>query len=120
MGQLDVSDVLLDADFLDAITLIHRTSTTDQYGKNQLVECGTPTYGCVQPASGKTIQRLPEALRVADVSSFWIQGKIVSDGACKYPDIIVFNGCRYAVQVVFDYTNYGAGFCEGTCVRQRP
>jgi hypothetical protein len=120
MAELDVSDVVLDPDFLDLMSLIHRTPVVDQYGKNQLTEQGSPIYGSVQPASGKTLNRLPEALRVANVSSFWIQGKIVSDGSCKYPDIIAFKGKRYQVQVVFDWTNWGAGFCEGTCVAERP
>lgn len=120
MGQIDVTEVLADPDFVDAITLIHRTPNVDDFGNNQLTERSEPTYGSVQPASGRTLQRLPEALRVANVSSFWVKGKIVSDGSCQYPDIISFKGQRYAVQVVFDYTNWGEGWCEGTCVREKP
>lgn len=120
MGQIDVSDMLVDPDFVDKVTLIHRKPTVDDFGQNNLQECGTSTYGSVQPASGKTLQRLPEALRTVDVMSFWVKGKIVADQACKYPDVIVHKGNRYAVQVVFDWTNWGQGWCEGTCVREKP
>lgn len=120
MGQIDVSELLADPDFVDNLTLIHRAPLVDSFGQNQLTERSEPTVGSVQPASGKTIQRLPEALRVANVSSFWIKGKIVSDGSCQYPDIIYFKGERFAVQVVFDWTNWGEGWCEGTCVREKP
>jgi hypothetical protein len=120
MGQVDVSELLVDPDFIDPVILIHRKPWIDEYGENKLLEKGFPTYGCVQPASGKTLQRLPEALRIANVNSFWIKGLIVSDGSCAYPDIINFRGTRYAVQVIFDWTNWGEGFCEGTCVREKP
>ena len=120
MGSIDVTDLLADPDFVDALSLVHRVPNVDGFGRNQLSERSESTYGSVQPASGKTLQRLPEALRVANVSSFWIKGKIVSDGSCQYPDVICFKGVRYAVQVVFDWTNWGQGWCEGTCVREKP
>lgn len=120
MGLIDVSDVLADPDFVDQINIIHRKPTVDVYGQNTLVETGVPAFGSVQPASGKALQRLPEALRVANVMSFWVRGQIVSDGRCQYPDILVFNGSRFAVQTVMDWSNWGDGWCEGTCVREKP
>lgn len=120
MGQIDVTEILADPDFVDPLVLIHRKSSVDDFGENKLVEQGFPTYGSVQPVSGKTLARLPDELRVADVNSFWIKGKIVSDGKCQYPDVISFNGQRYAVQMVFDWTAWGEGWTEGTCVREKP
>lgn len=120
MGRIDVADLLSDTDFVSKLTLIHRTSSTDTRGENQIKERAVPTYGSVQPASGETLQRLPEVFRVADVKSFWIKGTIISDGQAKYPDIIFYRGVRYAVQVVFDWSDWGQGWCEGTCVREKP
>lgn len=120
MGNIDVTEILVDPDFIDPLVLIHRKPIVDSYGENTLTEQPVSTFGSVQPVSGKTLQRLPEALRVANVSSFWIKGKIVSDGSCQYPDVISFRGSRYAVQMVFDWTNWGEGWCEGTCVREKP
>lgn len=118
MALIDVSSVLLDPDFFDPVILIHRRPTVDLFGQNMLQEIPLNTTGTVQPASGKAIERLPDALRVGDIKSFWIQGTIVSDGRCAYPDIIVFRGSRFAVQMVFDWLNYGNGYSEGVCIRE--
>lgn len=120
MAQLDVSEVLLDPDFFDPITLIHRKTFVNEYGENELTETCLPTIGTIQPATGKVLARLPDALRNADISSFWIRGQIISDGSCKYPDLIVFRGQKYAIQQVFDWMNYGQGYCEGVAVREKP
>lgn len=120
MALIDVTELLADADFVDTLTLIHRTPTVNDFGENVVSEKLVPTIGSVQPASGKTIQRLPDALRLQDVSSFWIKGVIISDGTTSYPDLIKWKGQNYAVQTVQDWSNWGQGWCEGTCVREKP
>lgn len=120
MGRIDVSELIHDPDFVQPVTLIKRTAYADSFGENQIKEVGQPTSGSVQPASGKVIARLPEALRVANVMSFWLNEKIIADSREKYPDIIVKNGTRFIVQVVFDWSDWGAGWSEGTCVAERP
>lgn len=120
MGQINVAELLDDPDFVDPIVIIRRTPSVDDLGQNRLREQGFSTWGSVQPVSGKTLQRLPEAFRVASVMSFWVKGKIYADGTNRYPDILSFKGERYAVQVIFDWTAWGEGWCEGTCVREKP
>lgn len=120
MAQLEISEIILDPDFTDPVQLIHRKPFVDQYGQNQLEEEVIPTFGSVQPISGKMLQRVPDALKVSDVRTFWIQGTIVSDGQCQYPDLIVFRGQRFAVQTVLDWMNFGESYCEGLCVREKP
>jgi hypothetical protein len=87
-------------------------------GENVVTEDSVKSYGTVQPASGKTLQRLPDALRVANVSSFWFKGEILPAG--KYPSILVFCGKRYQVQQIFDWNNWGGGWTEGICVVETP
>lgn len=119
MALLSVRDVILDADFLDQALLIHRKPYVDQYGENKIQEQVVNTFASVQPASGKVLKRLPDSLQTSDVRSFWIQGTIIADGQCAYPDIIVYRGMRYQVQVVFDWINFGESFSEGVAVRER-
>lgn len=119
MAQIDVSELLLDPDFIDAVTLIHRAASVNQYGENVLVETSEVTVGSVQPISGKQFQRLPDALRTADVRTFYIKATIVSDGTNTYPDIIVFQNERYQVQSVDNWLNYGQGYNSGICVREK-
>lgn len=117
MALIDVSDLLVDPDFMGPISLVHRVPTMNSMGENTLATTTVNTIGCVQPASGSVLQRLPDALRVQNVNSFWIKGEIIADGTNEYPDQIIFQGNTYEVQHVFDWTNWGRGFCEGVCVR---
>jgi hypothetical protein len=120
MGQIDVTDLLVDPTFVDPIQVISRVPTVDSFGQNSLMESTLNTYGSVQPATGRSIARIPEALRVANMSNFWYKGEIVASAAGEYATILVFNGQRYQVKNVFDYSNWGQGFCEGLCVGEVP
>lgn len=123
MALVDVTELLIDPDFVNDITIIHRVPTVNSAGENTLVETSVATIGSVQPASGKTLLRLPELLRVADVYDFFVKGQIVSDGTTSYPDILVFNSVRYQVQKIQDYMNWPGGnfgWCQGTAIREVP
>lgn len=120
MAQIDVSDILSDPEFSDTITVVKRASSVNGFGENQITETNIDTIGCVQPASGRVIQRLPEALRVANVSSFWVRAELVPADAGAYPCVLIFNGQRFQVQSVLDWTNFGPGWSEGTCVVETP
>lgn len=120
MSNIDVTQILYDPDFVDEICLVTRVPTVDNFGKNTIKESSVKTIGCVQPASGRVINRLPENLRVANMSSFWFKGVIVATAPGLYSSILVFRGLRYQVQTVFDWTNYGEGFTEGICVAEVP
>ncbi len=120
MAQVNVTELLSDPDFVDVILLVSRVPQINSFGENSVVETILNTVGSVQPASGRVINRLPEALRVANLSSFWFKGTIVASAPGKYSSILVFKGVRYQVQTVMDWSNWGQGYCEGTCVAEVP
>lgn len=120
MAQVDVTELLSDPDFVDKIQLVNRKAQTNGLGENVVIEEIVNTIGSVQPASGKTLARLPEALRVGDVSSFWVKAEIIASAPGKYTSQLTFRGRRYNVQTVLDWANFGAGWCEGTCIVQVP
>lgn len=120
MALIDVTELLLDPDFIDAMKVITRIPTVNSLGENALGETTLYSVGSVQPASGKTISKLPEAFRVANVSSFWFKGQIIATAPGQYSSILVFKGVRFQVQTVADWTNWGAGWSEGTCVAEVP
>ncbi len=120
MAQIDVTDLMTDPDFVDPVLLITRTPRVDDYGRNIFTEQTQHTVGSVQPASYRTVQKLPEAMRVANVSSFWLKGTIIASAPGKYSSILVFKGMRYQVQTVADWSNFGQGYTEGTCVAEMP
>lgn len=118
MALIDVSELLHDPDFCDSMTHVRRQPIVSALGENTLEEVATCTVGSVQPATPEVIQRLPESLRVGNIQSFWIQGSIRAGFNGNYPDILIFNDKRYAVQHVFDWTHFGSGWSEGTCVQE--
>lgn len=118
MALIDVSELLVDPDFVDPITQIKRVPTIDTSGTQTFTETPFETIGSVQPASTATIQKMPEALRVANLRSFWIKGIITYQSTGQYPDILVFKGKRYQVNSVSDWSNFGEGYTEGTCVAE--
>lgn len=120
MADLDVTEILFDPEFADELCLIDRVPAVNNLGENILKEVKIDTVGCVQPASGRVIQRLPEDLRVANMSSFWMKARIIATAPGKYSSIIVFRGLRYTVQTVFDWSNFGEGYTEGICVAEVP
>lgn len=119
MANIDVSDILLDPDFVNDVQLIHRTATTGTNGKTVVTEL-TPvdTVGSVQPANAKELARVPDALRMHDWRAFYIKAEILTDGSSQYPDIIVFNGRRFEVKSTEPWLNFGAGWNKGLCVAQ--
>lgn len=118
MSQIDVTELLSDPDFVDRVQLINRVPDVDSGGTNILYEEPINTVGSVQPASGKALLRMPENFRVQNVMSFWVQGKITAVAPGKYSSILVFRGQRFEVQMVFDWTQAGAGWCEGLCIAE--
>lgn len=120
MALVDVSELLLDPDFVNTVSLIHRAATVSSQGKTQIVETTVETIGSVQPAPTKEIQRLPDALRMSDVRKFWIKAEILADGESQYPDIIVFQGKRFQIVNVETWLNFGNGWNAGLCVWEKP
>lgn len=120
MAQINVTELLSDPDFVDVIQLVTRVPQVNSLGENVLTSSTVNSVGSVQPASGRAVNRLPEAMRVANVSSFWFKGTIVASAPGKYSSVLVFKGTRYQVQTVMDWTNWGEGWCEGTCIAEVP
>lgn len=118
MANIDVTELLTDPDFVDPISIVSRVPFVNNLGENTISETTVLSVGSVQPASGSVLQRVPEALRVANLRTFWVKGNIEFSEAGKYPVILVFKGKRFQVQLVFDWTNFGQGWCEGTCVAE--
>ena len=120
MAQLDVTELMTDPDFVDPMTLITRTASTNLHGENIVSDCPVETFGCVQPANSEVINRLPDELRVANIKSFWLKGTIIASAPGKYASSILYKGQRYEVQHVFDWSNFGQGYCEGVCTVGKP
>lgn len=120
MALIDVTELLSDPDMVDIIQIVTRLPFVNFLGENTINEKIESSVGSVQPANFKTVQKLPEEMRVANISSFWFKGSIVATAPGKYSSILIFKGLRYQVQTVADYSNWGEGYCEGTAIAEVP
>ena len=122
MPLLDVTEVLLDPDFVDFSLVCRRqiqTTDDDNFPFNTPQEI--PFTGVV------TVDRSLEARRMAAgqningailiVTQFRLtQGsKSVNDGPNLDADLVTYNGGLYRVTFVDPYTRYGAGFVQAHC-----
>lgn len=122
MPFLDMSDVLMDPDFLDTSLICHRqvqTRDADNFPINTPHEI--PFSGVV------TVDRSLEARRMAAgqniggailiVTQFRLtQGQPATDtSAALDADTVIYNGREYRVTFVDPYTSYGAGFVQAHC-----
>lgn len=115
MALIDVTEVLTDPNFLNPVQIIVQTATVNQYGQNSIVDSAPiNTYGSVQPASSKEVERLPETMRVRNIRKFWVKANL----GTNYPVKIISGGITYQVLNVGDWMTYGAGYCEGLCVAE--
>ncbi|SCC65826.1 head-tail adaptor [Kosakonia oryziphila] len=122
MPFLDMSDVIMDPDFLDTSLVCHRQIQT-------LDEDNFPTNTPQDfPFSGVvTVDRSLEAKRMAAgqningailiVTQFRLtQGQAGTDAAARLDaDIVTYSGRDYRVTFVDPYTRYGAGFVQAHC-----
>jgi Na+/citrate or Na+/malate symporter len=111
---------MTDPDFVGQIQHVSRKTVQNSYGENILTDCTANTVGSVQPISTKDIQKIPEAMRIANMLTFFIKGTIVASAPGKYSDILIFQGQRFQVMTVNDWSAWGAGYCEGMCIAEIP
>lgn len=117
MARIDVSDLLLDPDFLDTVTLIRRSIAVDGNGEGVLTETPSSVKMCVQGANTETLLRMPEGARLSDIVTVYYRGVLTAESAGGYADIIVWGGKRYQVkEVPEDFMNYGNGFTMANCL----
>jgi len=122
MPFLDMSDVIMDPDFLDTSLVCHRqiqTLDADNFPTNTPQDF--PFSGVV------TVDRSLEAKRMAAgqningailvVTQFRLtQGQAGTDAAPRLDaDIVTYSGRDYRVTFVDPYTRYGAGFVQAHC-----
>jgi hypothetical protein len=123
MAEIDVTDVLFDADVAgDTFTVLRRIETVSQFGISSSRVTAIPNVvGSVQPTGDNSLIREDaydaQAKTIKVFTSFRLRG-VSADGSGTYkPDQIVWNGDVYEVKVLDDYTQFGGGMTEAECVQ---
>lgn len=121
MALVDTSELLLDPDFADTVTLIRRSVGVNDYGENVMVETPCRVLMVVQGTMAESLDRLPEGARLSDLITVYFRGRLQPEAPDGYADVIVWNGRRYQVKSVTEnFMNWGRGFTKAVCALEPP
>lgn len=115
MPFIDVTDVLLDPDFCETFTFIRSTVGTNSFGEGYTTETSTTQTGVITQGGGDILDRTGDAEKIrGSITIHTMFGLTAGDGTTG-ADEIVWNGRRYIVDNVSDWSTYGAGFTSASC-----
>lgn len=116
MAQLDVTEVLLDPDFMDTGLICHRsTETTGDDGRTTVVTVDSPFSGVVTSDKGDILERLAGGERKKGSITIHTIFRLTAGSGDITADIVTWQGKDYTVSNVNDYAHFGRGFVCATC-----
>lgn len=116
MARLDVSDVLLDPDFMNTRIICNRTEVTvGNNGRSQETKTSTAFSGVVTTNSGLNMDRRPDGTLIKGAINIHTKFALTSGNTETKADEIVWQGKTYIVSQVLDNLHYGQGFVKAIC-----
>ncbi|ENX58784.1 MULTISPECIES: hypothetical protein [Acinetobacter] len=116
MARLDVSDVLLDPDFMDSGIVCNRTAVVvGDNGRSQETKTSTTFAGVVTTNNGLNMDRRPDGTLIKGAINIHTKFALIQGDANNKADEIVWRGKTYIVSQVLDNLHYGQGFVKAIC-----
>ncbi|EIW8606821.1 hypothetical protein [Klebsiella aerogenes] len=117
MPLLDVTDVLLDPDFMDTSLVCHRqVQTVDEDNFPTNTDQVIPFSGVVTVDRSLEAQRMIAGQNIAGAILIVTQFRLTHGNREGLDaDIVPYEGYNYRVTKVDPYTRYGAGFVQAHC-----
>lgn len=112
MARIDVSELMVDPDFINSFTIVRRTTTVNQYGENVLAETEESSFGSVQGIGKDALKRLPDGVQLSSMKTIYTKAVFKADEAGKYSDQIIWDSERYNIITVLPWGNFGSGWYE--------
>jgi len=117
MPRTDVSDALFDPDFADRLECERIVQTIGDDGIARGKPTLIPFLGVVTSGEGSLLERMPHGERVVGSIVVHTAFRLVAgtDEDALTADTVTFNGRRFTVAAVDDYSHYGRGFTAARC-----
>lgn len=116
MALLDVSDILDDPDFVDSVTLCRSAVVTGENGRSTATRIETTIIGVVTQGGGDDLDRTGDAQKIKGSITVHTVSELSAGSPTAAPDEVVWQGRRYIVDSVADWSNLGAGYWAASCV----
>lgn len=116
MPLLDVTEVLLDPDFVDTTLVCHRqiqSRDDDNFTTN--TQQGIPFSGVVTVDRSLEARRMAAGQNINGAILIVTQFRLTQGQPGLDADIVTYRGRTYRVTFVDPYTAYGAGFVQAHC-----
>jgi len=114
--QLDVSDVLLDPDFMYKGIICKRTEViVGNNGRPQETTTTTPFNGVVTTNNGIKMDRRADGTLIKGAINIHTQFALIAGDKNTKADEITWKGKTYIVSQVLDNLHYGKGFIKAIC-----
>ena len=116
MPTLDVTDLVLDPDFATTgLICIRSVEVVGEDGVAVQTPAQTPFTGVVTQGKGAKLDRLDGSSRTEDSILIHTPFVLRVSGVGYAADVVLWNGARYTVSQVNDYSTFGRGFVAATC-----
>ena len=115
MPFLDLTEGIIDPNFLDVLKLFRNKEVIDDNGVATIYPITKNFRACVVMADGAVLNRLASGEHVTTTIEVITTEKLI-DGKMGYTaDIIEWHETQWTVDHVSPYSNYGRGFCMALC-----
>jgi len=121
MPGIDVSYVLRDQMIAgERFQVVRRQETVNSLGISTVKEITLPALGSITPTGDNSLVRAEgyqqQAKTIRVITNFRLRGATIGQNGANYqPDIVLWNGSRFVVRTVDDYSQYGAGMIVAEC-----
>lgn len=116
MPDIDVSDILLDPDFCELLTVTRRAETMVKGRSTTTPTTISPQpVGVVIPQNDSPMMRGPDQQNLPRLIQVHTPFRLRGASAGYQPDLITWKGADYVVNKVQDFSSYGGGFIQADC-----
>lgn len=117
MPGLDVSDVLLDPDFMNKGIDCKRTAVVPgDNGRSQTIIANSKFNGVVTSNDGFKLDRRPDGTVIKGAINIHTRFVLTEGDASHQADEITWQGREYIVSQTLPNTQYGRGFIKAICI----
>lgn len=112
MAELDVSELMTDPDFVDVLVVYRRLARTNIHGRidKEEIKIVPNPIGSIQPGANPDMIRGTDVSMADDLITIFTNFRLQGITTRTIPDIVVYNGARYVVKLVNDWSAWGAGW----------
>lgn len=113
---LNLSEVIVDVDLSDTITVIRRTETVGNDGFSSVApKQFYPVYAIVYPIGRNELNRGEDADLTFKTINVYTTFRLQATSPGIKPDLVQWSGDTYVVVKIEDYNRFGTGFIQARC-----